>query len=100
MKLDTLLKVANKFENLLAAKDRGDCVFEVGHPKNKSTKEHFPLNNLGQARSALSRVNGFSSAPDWYNGSLESLINSVYRAVKKKFPSIEIDQKKKSPGKD
>lgn len=61
----------------------------------KDHKDHFPINDEGQARSALSRVEGLTSAP-WYKGSLEGLRALVKRKVHSKFPGIGKDKKKKS----
>ncbi len=95
---DKILELSDKFEKLAKA-DRGDCVFPVGHPKNKSNKAHFPVNDEGQARDALGRANQYSSAPEWYSGSLQSLLNSVARKVKTKFPGIKVTKKSTTPGK-
>lgn len=99
MKLSSIIKIANKFEQLIAAKDRGKCVFPSTHSSVTDRKDHFPINNADEARSAIRRCQQYSSSPEWYNGSLKSLINAVYRRVASEYPSIEIDQKKKSPGK-
>jgi hypothetical protein len=47
---------------------------------------------LGQGRNALARVEQYKSVPPWYDGDLDSLKNSVKRAVKKEFPSIEVSE--------
>ena len=43
-------------------------VFRLNKPRIK--KNHFPINDEGQARNALARVQQLSSAP-WYKGSLK-----------------------------
>lgn len=86
-KLDPKAKVRN----------RGDVV--VPAERAKDNKDHYPINSKDQAANALSRVNQYSKVPSWYKGSLESLINAVYRKVHSKYPSIEIDKSKKKPGK-
>lgn len=78
---------------------RGDCVFQSTHPKVTDKKDHFPLNSEAQARNALARVNQYSKAPPWYDGSLESLVSTVVRAVKKKYKDIEVSESAKKPGK-
>lgn len=111
---EKLLKYCEKFNNLaeqelkkIAAKkddakvrNRGTVVFDAKSPSVKDNKDHFPINDEAQARNALARVNQYSSAPDWYKGDLKSLINAVYKKVKSKYPSIKVDPKKKTPGKD
>jgi hypothetical protein len=82
-KLDPKAKVRN----------RGTVCVLAEHAKDK--KDHFPINDEGQARSALSRVEGLTSAP-WYNGSLEGLRALVKRKVHSKYPSIGKDKKKSS----
>lgn len=99
MNYNKLFDLAGEFEKLAAA-DRGDCVFPAGHPKVKDNKDHFPVNNEGQARNALARASQYSSAPPWFSGDLQSLVNSVRRKVHSKYPSIELSDKSKRPGKD
>ncbi|MHA1883075.1 MAG: hypothetical protein ACTSUO_08525 [Candidatus Thorarchaeota archaeon] len=81
-------------------KQRGDCVFKSTHPKVKDGKDHFPINSINQARNALARVNQYDSAPSWYDGSLQSLVNAVVRKVHKKYPDIKISKAAKKPGKE
>lgn len=88
---------ADQFEKL--AVDRGDCIFPANSGKNKSSKDRFPINNEAQARNALARVNQYSSAPDWYNGDLQSLVNTVARKVHEKFKGIKESSKSTKPGK-
>jgi len=59
----------------------------------------FPIPDEDHARNALSRANQYSSAPKWYDGSLESLVKRVASAVHKKFPGIEVSKAAKTPGK-
>ena len=84
-KLDPKAKVRN----------RGDCVFPAESPKVNDHKDHFKVNNENEARNALSRVNAYDSAPPWFNGSLKSLKDSVYRKVHSKYKGIKIDESKK-----
>jgi len=79
-KLDPKAKVRN----------RGTVCVPAESAKDK--KDHFPINDEGQARSALSRVEGLTSAP-WYNGSLEGLRALVKRKVHSKYPSIGKSEK-------
>ena len=80
-------------------RNRGKCVFPAEHPKVKDNKDHFELNTIGQARNALARASQYSSAPTWYKGSLTSLVESVRKAVHKEYPSIELSEASKKPGK-
>jgi hypothetical protein len=73
-------------------RNRGTVCVPAESAKDK--KDHFPINDEGQARSALSRVEGLTSAP-WYNGSLEGLRALVKRKVRAKYPKIDVGGKKK-----
>jgi len=99
---DSLVAEAKKKDKKLDPKakvrNRGTVCVPAESAKDK--KDHFPINNEAQARNALARVNQYSSAPDWYSGSLQSLVNLVARKVKAKYPSIEVSEKAKKPGKD
>lgn len=104
--IDIIVEAAKEFEKLAEGnpeakvRNRGDCVFSASHPKVTDNKDHFPVNNEGQAHSALSYANGFSAAPPWYSGSLSSLVNAVARKVHSKYPGIQLSDKSKNPGKD
>lgn len=80
-------------------RNRGLCVFPAEHPKVTDDQDHFPITNKAQAQNALARANQFSKAPEWYNGSLKSLVVAVARAVHKHYPSIDISTAAKKPGK-
>lgn len=82
-KLDPKAKVRN----------RGTVCVSAESAKDK--KDHFPINDEGQARSALSRVEGLTSAP-WYSGSLDGLRALVKKKVHAKYPGIGKDKKKKA----
>jgi hypothetical protein len=86
-------KDKKKLDPKAKVRNRGTVCVPASSAKDK--KDHFPINNEGQARSALSRVEGLTSAP-WYNGSLEGLRALVKRKVHSKFPGIGKDKKKKS----
>lgn len=81
------------------SRTRPSPVFDSTHPKVKDNKDHFPLGDADQARNALARANQYSSAPDWWGGSLEELVNAVVRKVKKEFPSIDVSKSSSKPGK-
>ena len=80
-------------------RNRGDVVFPAGSSKVKDDKDHFPINSEPQARNALARASQYSSAPSWYEGSLDSLVKAVQRKVKGKYPGIETSEKSAKPGK-
>jgi hypothetical protein len=95
-------EMADEFEKVAAGKEKpkGEFIFPKDHGSVSDSADHFPINTEGRARNALARANQFSGkAPIWYKGSLQSLINAVARAVKKKYPGIEISEKSKKPGK-
>ncbi len=90
--------VANTLEKLARVlprkKDRPAPIFPKESPKVLDGRDHFPIPDLAHARNALARVNQYSSVPDWYDGTLQELKQKVVKAVKSKFPSIEIDEEK------
>lgn len=73
-----------------------DFVFSDG---GKVTGWHFPINTKARGKNALQRANQFDSSPEWYKGSLKSLVTKVANAVKKKYPDIEVTEKSKKLGK-
>jgi hypothetical protein len=92
-------KDATKLDPKANIRNRGKCVFPAGEGKNKSQKDHFPINDISQARNALARASGLTKAPDWFKGSLKDLVLSVTRKVHSEYPSIAITSKSKKPGK-
>lgn len=84
--------VSNTLERIarVKARNRPSPVFQSTHPKVKDNKDHFPINDIAHARNALARANQYSSAPEWWDGSLQELKNAVARSVKAKFPSINV----------
>ncbi len=81
-------------------RNRGDVVFPAGSKSVKDDKDHFPINSAAQARNALARANQYSSAPEWYSGSLDSLVKRVASKVHAKYPSIKVSKAAKRPGKN
>jgi hypothetical protein len=81
-------------------RSRGKCVFPAEHPKVKDNKDHFPINNVAQARNALARVNQYKKAPVWYNGSLKRIVTTVANAVKRNYKSIKVTKASYKPGKN
>ena len=78
-----------------ALRNRGEVVFPAESSKVKDDKDHFPINSKAQARNAISRGNQFSEAPEWYKGSAQDLVNAIVKAVKKKYPDMEISKEAK-----
>lgn len=76
-------------------RNRGNVVFPAGSSKVKDNKDHFPINNIGQARNALARMNQYDAVPPWYSGTLEELKNAIRRKIKSKYPTINIKANEK-----
>ncbi|SRR6266581_4528277 len=95
---EKLALLADQFEKLAKndpkakVRNRGKCVFPAEHPKVNDDKDHYPIGDKAHAKSALQEVGKYTSAPKWYDGTLESLKNAVHRAVKKEHPSIGADK--------
>lgn len=94
-----ITKIAKKPDSKAAVRNRGKVVFPANSSSVKDKKDHFPINSAAQARNALARANQYSSAPEWYKGSLQSLVSAVARAVKSHYPSIDVSKKSEKPGK-
>lgn len=90
------LEDSNEANDKAKVRNRPDPVFDDKDTKVKDDQDHFPIDTIGRARNALARVNQYDKAPSWWGGTLEQLKNKVYRAVKNKYPSIDIDMKKKA----
>ncbi len=80
-------------------RNRGAVVFSAGSKSVKDDRDHFPINSEAQARNALARANQYSSAPEWYTGSLTSLVKRVSGAVHGKYPGIKQTKASSTPGK-
>lgn len=80
-------------------RNRGDVVFPVDSEKVLDDKDHFPINNINQARNALARASQYDDVPDWYDGTLSELVKKVHDRVKEKYPDIETTKKSEKPGK-
>ena len=83
-KLDPKAKVRNKSEP----------VFPAGSKDVTDSKDHFPLGNKAQAKSALSRVSAEDAGKEWFKGSHSELEKKVRSAVHRKYPGIEMDKAK------
>ncbi len=94
--LDEMMEETQLDEKKLSSKERKDMSSSSFiFPKERK----FPIPDESHGRNALSRANQYSSAPSWYDGSLESLVKRVHSAVKKKFPGIETTPASAKPGK-
>jgi hypothetical protein len=86
-------KDKKKLDPKAKVRSRGKCVFPA--EKSKDKKDHYPINNIDQARAALRYAGKQKSAP-WYHGSVESMRKAVERAVHSAFPELKKDKKKSS----
>jgi len=92
-------KSTKKKDPKAGVRNRGTVVFSAESSSVKDDKDHFPINDADQARNALARANQYSSVPEWYNGSLESLVKAVAKKVHSKYPGIKVTEDAKKPGK-
>ena len=92
-------KSTKKKDPKAKVRNRGTVVFPAESSSVKDDKDHFPINDEAQARNALARANQYSKAPEWYNGSLDSLVKAVARKVHSKYPGIKVTEEAKKPGK-
>ena len=92
---DSFTMNENKNDPKAEVRNKGIVIFPAENDKVTDNKDHFPINDIDQARNALARVNQYSSVPKWYDGTLKQVVNKVYRAVHSEYPSIEIDEERK-----
>lgn len=95
--LDSIIQKMAAKEKKTKSRSKPSPIFDAKHPKIKDNKDHFPIDTEARARNALARVNQYSKAPPWYSGSLESLVSTVVKAVKRKYKGIEVSEAAKSP---
>jgi len=88
-------KKKKKKKKMTKAQKRGTCIFPSSSSKVKDDKDHFPINNVRQARNALARAGQYDSSPPWYKGSLSDLKKAIRNAVKRAYPSIEVTESEK-----
>lgn len=89
---NTIEKMAKKIP---AGKDRPAAIFPSNHPKVKDGKDHYPIPDKSHGRAALQRLSQFKdSKPEWWSGSIGELKSAILRAVKAKFPGMEIEKEK------
>ena len=72
------------------ANSRGKVVFSANSAKVNDNNDHFPINDVDQARNALERASQYTTAPKWYDGPLSEVVAKVKDSVKKNFSSIEV----------
>lgn len=84
-------KEKKKLDPKAKVRNRGTVCVPAERAKDK--KDHFPINDEGQARNALARVHQYSSAPSWYSGSLKGLQSLVSGKVHSKYPGIGKSEK-------
>lgn len=80
-------------------RNRGDVIFPAESNYVNDDKDHFPINDINQARNALARASQYYKSPKWYEGSLKYLVKKVQKAVEEKYPSIKTTKKSSNPGK-
>jgi hypothetical protein len=88
---DTHQAEDKKLDPKAKVRNRGTVCVPASSAKDK--KDHYPINNIDQARNALDRVHQYSKVPSWYSGSLKSLQELVSRKVHSKYPSIGKEKK-------
>lgn len=89
---NTIEKIAGKIP---AGDNRPASIFPAEHPKVTDGKDHYPIPDKIHGKSALQRLSQFKdSKPEWWDGSLEELKSTILRAVKSKFPGMEIEEDK------
>ncbi len=67
-------------------------IFSSNDAKVNDSKDHFPINDIDQARNALIRVAEYQTAPKWYNGSLSEVVAKVKDVVKTNFSNLEVSE--------
>jgi len=77
----------------VSARPTTDFIIPPDHPKCRDNRGHFPIPDANHARNALARVKQYKKAPSWWDGTLAQLIRVIVRAVKKRFPSINVTVK-------
>lgn len=62
----------------------------IKSPLVKDGKDHFPIYNEAQARSALYRAMRIDQIPNWFAGNINDLHELVVAGIKETFPTLEI----------
>jgi hypothetical protein len=94
--IDIVSNTLDKMAKILpAGKNRPAAIFPKEHPKVNDGKDHYPIPDKVHGKSALQRLSQFrDSKPTWWDGSIDELKNAILRAVKGKFPGMEIEEEK------
>jgi hypothetical protein len=84
--------------------ERSEGSSKVAVPKTntkvKDNEDHYPIHDLAHARNALARVHQYDGeAPDWWDGTLASLVDTVTKAVYREYPGLA-ERKADREGKD
>jgi len=89
---NTIEKMAKKIP---AGSDRPDSIFPSTHLKVNDGKDHYPIPDKNHGKAALQRLSQFKdSEPTWWDGSLEEFKSGILKAVKEKYPGMDIDKDK------
>lgn len=101
--IEKLFNMSEEFEQSIEkiAKDdpkavvrnRGKVIFPA--EKSKDNKDHYPINNIDEARAALRYAGKQKSAP-WYHGTIDEMKKAVERAVYRSFPTLKPNKKESS----
>lgn len=89
--ISTAKKDSKKLDPKAEVRNRGTVCVPAERAKDK--KDHFPINNIDQARNALARAHQYDKVPPWYKGSLKGLQDLVSKKVHSKYPSIGKEKK-------
>jgi len=70
----------------------GKIVFPATNSKVNDNKDHFPINDVDQAKNALVRAAEYTTAPKWYDGPLSEVVAEVKNTVKNEYPNIKVSE--------
>lgn len=70
--------------------DLNGTIAGIKSPLVKDGKDHFPIYNEAQARSALYRAMRVDQIPNWFAGTINDLHELVVAGIKETFPKLEI----------
>ncbi len=65
-------------------------IFSSKDSKVNDSKDHFPINDIDQARNALIRVEEYQTVPKWYDGPLSEVVTKVKDTIKQTYSSLEV----------
>ena len=67
---------------------RGKVVFSASDDQVNDDSDHFPINDVNQAKNTLRRSAQYDKAPSWYAGTLPALVRIIRTTVKDAYPNI------------